>query len=107
VVGEDDAFEISDEFPQAHGLGVAVWRSPGNAILAITDCRLDVVVTELVFGRRTRAGCQSLLRCARKLLPTTPLSSSSTGYVRSEDWQLAGHRGPIGSFPSCCYRVRF
>jgi CheY-like chemotaxis protein len=99
LVGEDDAFEMYGEFLRAHGLAATVWRSPADAILAIPDCRPDVVVTELVFDGRTRAGCQFISAVRQEPVTRDTIILVVSGYVRSEDRQLARQCGADRFFP--------
>jgi CheY-like chemotaxis protein len=99
LVGEDDAFEMYGEFLRAHGLAAAVWRSPGDAILAIPDCRPDVVVTELVFAGHTRGGCQFISALRQEPVTQDTIILVVSGYVRSEDRQLARQCGADRFFP--------
>jgi len=99
VVGEDDAFEMYGEFLSANGLSVTVRRSPGDAILAIPDSRPDVVVTELVFGGRTRVGSQFISAVRQEPLTHDTIILVVSGYVRAEDRQLARQCGADRFFP--------
>jgi CheY-like chemotaxis protein len=99
LVGEDDAFEMYGEFLRAHGLSVTVQGSSGDAILAIPDSRPDVVVTELVFGGRTRAGCQFISAVRQEPVTHDTIILVVSGYVRAADRQLARQCGADRFFP--------
>jgi CheY-like chemotaxis protein len=99
LVGEDDAFEMYAEFLRIQGLFATVSRSPGDAILAMPDTRPDVVVTELVFGGHTRAGCQFISAVRQDPVTQDTIILVVSGYVRSEDRQLARQCGADRFFP--------
>jgi CheY-like chemotaxis protein len=99
LVGEDDAFEMYAEFLRAQGLSATLRRSPGDAILEIPGTQPDVIVTELVFGGRTRSGCQFISAVRQEPVTHDTIVLVVSGYVRSEDRQLARQCGADRFFP--------
>jgi two-component system cell cycle response regulator DivK len=93
LVGEDDAFDMYAEFLRAHDFSTTVKQSPDLAIEDLAQVHPAVVVTDFVFGRSTRRGCDFIAALREHPVSREIPIIVVSGYVRDEDRQQARQCG--------------